>query len=632
MQTSPARVSFTSSRFALILLAWCALACLGAGAAETPALRNPGFEEGLAGWHPMPGGSLAADQGQGRTGEVSVRITGAEGQNPWIAQGLGEIQPHAVYSARAYVRRDSGTGQAALKLEFYDAQNRYLEGCYGLAPPDLTAEWAVVQVQAEAPEGAAKAAVLLRLIGPGTLHFDDAAFSLVQAPPVLLLGTSRVVVPAQVGTTVTLRARLLAQLPAGELKAVMSGGALGEPMPLAVEMRPSGVADYDLLLTLPPGVKPGVYRLQLAWPNTPSVRADLILLPSGSRPALISAEGRFLSGEEAATPLGVYHAEIADFAKVAAAGFNLVEIAPPADLEELQAAATAATAQDLRLLVPLYPALASAEGADALVGMVGKMAESPAVFGWLLADEPESKPAAAAAIPELYLRLRQADPRHPVFLNLGRPATVAEWAPLADALLVSLLPTVTETPETVGGQIVAAGQALAVARKPWLGVLPAGWTGRPALSEDQARTYLYQLLAAGAQGVMYFSLREGKWDLSATGLWKVLPALNAEARELGAALAAGQPLEGVEVSVKEVTLRAVRRGDLGHLLLLNPLDQRVTGYLRVPEPVAQANYVDGKGKVEVKNRTLKFELPARGARALRVSFAAPTAPPAAPGP
>ena len=246
----------------------------------------------------------------------------------------------------------------------------------------------------------------------------------------------------------------------------------------------------------------------------------------------------------------------------------------------------------------------------------------------MLADEPELKPAQAEALPDLYLRVRQADDVHPALLNLGPGADLGAWTPLADALLVNLLPATGEPPEAVGKRIQTVAAALRECNRSWIGVLPAGWSGYMPTTA-QARSYLYQLLAAGAQGVFWFSLREGKWDLTKAPLWEDLPKLNAEAQELAEALTDAQEWSELEVSVKGVTARGAKRGPRAWLLLFNSTDEAVSGYLRVPEPVAQAEYLDG-GQLKINNRTLNFEVPAAGARAVRLSLeakAATTPPP-----
>jgi hypothetical protein len=615
-------------------------------AAPAPALKNPSFEEGLNGWNPMPnapGVLITQDRSKGRTGVGSLKLSGPDGANPWVAQGLGELQPHAVYGAQAWARREAGTGQAAIKLEFFDATDHYLGGYYGLSSTDLGADWTAVAVQAEAPEGAAKAAVLLRLIGPGTIYFDDVTFTMVTPPPALVLSPARLVAPAQAGGSVTVSARLLVEQPTGAPTVLLAGGPLARPVSLVSAVKPgTGGAGLDLALTLPADVKPGAYKLQVTWGPLPAATMDLVLLPSGQHPGGLDAQGRFVRMAGAPPvassyfPLGLYHVTPADFKPVAAAGFTVVEIAPPAKLEDLQAAASAAQDAGLRLLVPLYPALTDTAAADAAVAMVKALAGSPAIFGWLLADEPELKPAEAAAVPNLYLRVREADNNHPVLLNLGAGADLADWAPLADALLVNLLPVTGTTPDTerpaVAARLAAAASALGPGHHAWLGVIPAGWSGRPPLTTPQARAYLYQLLAAGASGACWFSLREGQWDLTMTALWRDLPHLNAEAGELATALFTGQALTDVEVSSKELTSRAVRSGKQAYVILFNPTAQAVSGYLRMADAVTKAEYLDGGPAPKVTNRTVAIDLPPGSARALRLTLEPAAAPPPAPAP
>ena len=592
-------------------------------------LKNPGFENGLDGWHAMPtthGAQVSAERGPAHAGKAVLQLAGEDTTNPWIAQGLGDLKPLAVYEASAFMRRVSGDGRPALKLEFYDADDHYLCGFYGLAPTTLAGDWLPVLVRGQAPETAAKVALILRLIGPGTATFDDVTLSMISPPPALILSPARLVQPAQGGATVTLGARLLVEKPTGEPHATLSGGPLPRPVSLAaVQVKPDASGALTFAIPLPATVAPGAYQLRVTWGPLPAAAMELVLLPSGSRPALVDKSGRFLRAGKPYFPIGLYHTTPADFPRVAAAGFTVVEVAPPASADELEATASAATGVKLLLAVPLYPALASPEAADAATTTVKALSSNEAIFGWLLADEPELQPAAAANVPDLFLRVRQADPEHPALLNLGPGADLAAWSPLADALLVSLLPTKGDTPAALAARVAQVAAALKASGRPWLGVVPAGWSGR-TLTTGQARFYLYQLLAAGAQGAFWFSLREGQWDLTASPLWADLPHLNAEAQELSAALAGGAEYPGVEISAAGVTARAVKQGSQAWLLLFNPGDTGAAGYLRVADPVAKAEYVEGGGKPKVTNRTVSFELPAGGARALKLTLEAAPAP------
>jgi hypothetical protein len=593
-------------------------------AAQAPPLKNAGFEaDDLGGWKTMPnppeGVIIGPVKTHQRGGKHAMKVAGPEGANPWLAQGLPDLIPHATYLLAAYVQHGEGAGHAAVKLEFYDAENKYLAGYYGLEPPQPTGDWTEVSVRAEAPENAAKAAVILRLIGAGAAYFDDVSFAMVAPPPPLILTPPRVMAPAQAGAKVSLTAALSATAEvSGDPQAFIVGSGAEKPQKAALTAaRGAGGRSLNLEVTLP-ALAPGFYRLQVGWPKVTPAVVDLLLLPSGKRPAGIDEKAHFLQDGKPYLPLGVYHVKPEDFSAVAAAGFNLAQIAPPGNAEELKAAVAAAQAAKLRLLVPLYPGLASRAAAEAAAALVKEFAEEATVFGWLLADQPEERPDLTGPVTELYLRVRQADANHPALVACGPQADLSAWAPLCDALLVQAFPRVGDE-AALTKRLDRAGDAVRETQ-PWAAVLAAGWPGQDPPAVEQARAWLYRAIVDGSTGALWFSLREGSWDLTVSPLWAELPRLNAEAAELALAFQEGEALGKLEVSVQQVSAQAVTQGGRVYLVLLNSSANPLQGAVRLPVAVTKGEYLDGS-EAKAQSRTVRFDLPANGARAIRLTLA-----------
>ncbi|HEY3398093.1 MAG TPA: hypothetical protein VGM19_10605 [Armatimonadota bacterium] len=608
----------------------------GAGAAVAPPLKNPGLESGLTGWKAMKtvaGTTIAVDTQRARGGKASLKLTASGNANPWVAQGVGEILPRATYLAAAFTHHESGAGRAAIKLEFYDAQNKYLRGYYGLEPEGGLADWNPLEVRGEAPENAAKAAIILRLVGPGSVNFDDVTFSLTLPPPALTLSPQRLVVAGPAGTPLNLTAQTAPRAkPEGQLQATLVGPGIAKPQPVTMTVT-KGVNEqkYSLVVTLP-AVQPGRYILRVGWPKLTPDAVDLVVLPSGQRPTDLDPAGRFLSDKQPFVPLGVYHATPADFPKVAEAGFTVAEIAPPANADELRAAVKAAQEAKLRLLVPLYGALDKPQSADAALIMAREFAADPTIFGWLLADQPELRAEREDALVATFLRLRQADPQHPALIAVGPEADPATWAPLCDALIVQLFPRAGESPTALANRIDQMDSAVRPTQ-PWLALVAAGWAGQPVPTIEEARALIYQALSGGAGGILWFSLREEGWDLTTTPLWADLPALNRQAQELGLALALGSDWGDLQVSVQGVTARGFRQGGVAYLILNNVTTSTLSGAVHLPQVVTDAKYLESGEEAPVKEAMVRFELPAGQGRVLRLTVApADQQPPPTPKP
>ncbi len=609
-------------------------------AAQAPALKNPGFEGGMDGWHPMPetpGAAVAAVKVNTHDGELSLELKAEEGKNPWVAQGLPDIIPHATYLLTVYVQHDEGVGRGAVKLEFYDAQDKYLGGHYGLEPETPTGDWTSVQVRAGAPDNAAKAAVILRMLGAGAVYYDDVSFSLVAPPPAFRLSPARLTAPVEAGAKVSLTADLAptTQLK-GDPQAFVVGGGAETPKRAAVASAPGATRRSLKLEVTLPQLAPGFYRLQIGWPQVIPATVDLVLLPSGQRPAEMDDQARFVQGGEVFVPVGVYHVRPEDFPALAQAGFTVAQIGPPAQAGELQTAVVAAREAKLRLLVPLYPGLANRAAAEAAAGLVKHFSGEETIFGWLLADQPEVRADLSGPLTDLYIRVRQADATHPCFLTAGPEADLSAWAPLCDALLVQAFPRAGEA-GAVTKRLDEAGDAVR-ATQPWAAVLAAGWPGQGSPEVEEARAWLYRAMVDGSTGALWFSLREGDWDLTASPLWEELPRLNAEAVQLGRAFQQGESLGQLELSVEQVSAQAVKLGEEVFLVLFNESTHPLQGAVRLPMVVTHGTYLDGAGEANVRSRTVRFDLPPGGARAIRLTLApageqpapAPEPPPAEP--
>lgn len=592
-------------------------------AAPAPALRNPGFEGAMNGWKPMPttpGAAVAAVKVRARGGALSLQLKAEEGRNPWIAQGLGDIVPRATYLLTAYVQRGEGAGRGAVKLEFYDAQDNYLGGFYGLEPETPVGDWNPVQVKAEAPENAAKVAIILRMLGGGSVYWDDVSFELVAPAPDFRLSPARVSAPAQAGATVNVTADLaLTTYVNGAPEVYVVGGGAETPRKVTATAS-TGASDrtVNLEVTLP-DLAPGFYRLQVGWPKLTPATTELVLLPSGRRPADVGEQGWYLLEGKVFAPVGVFHVAPEEFAAVAEAGFTVAQIAPPTRPEALRAAVEAAQEANLRLLVPLYPGLESRPAAEAMAGLVRQFAAEPTVFAWLLADQPELRADAVGPLTDLYLRVRQVDGNHPCLLTVGPEADLSAWADLCDGLLVQAFPRA-EGATALTQRLDEAGDGVR-SGQPWTAVLAAGWPGQESPGVEMARSWLYRAIVDGSLGALWFSLREGEWDLTTSPLWPELPRLNAETVELARAFAQGEDLGELEISVKQVGAHAIRLGEQAYLVLLNETAEPVEGAVRVPLVVTGGQYLDGSGEANARSRTIRFTLPPSGARAIRLDLA-----------
>ncbi|NLG84109.1 MAG: PKD domain-containing protein, partial [Firmicutes bacterium] len=145
-------------------------------------LANPGFEDGLKGWHASPGWSTT-----GRAGHSGGRAAECAAHGPgWLAQGWGSGKLSIAgrhYLASVWMRAD-GHLEASLGLRWKDAYGNWIETDEYVVRLQPTDEWEQVTIEGEAPLGATQVWLHIER-DRGRLLIDDC--SLVERHPHNLL-------------------------------------------------------------------------------------------------------------------------------------------------------------------------------------------------------------------------------------------------------------------------------------------------------------------------------------------------------------------------------------------------------------------------------------------------------------
>ncbi len=583
-------------------------------ATEVLSVTNPSFEEGLSGWigpREFTSEQISVDEQVSHSGEASLRICDEDYENPWLAQGIAPLQPMAQYELAAYVRGhpEKRPVMAAVKIEFYDAQNNNISGYYQMLATAVDGSWQRLAVSAPADETVVKAAIALRLLTRGTVWFDDIEFIMTQPPPAI------VVIPYYLITTASQRGELGLQLQHSQapedlpaLHFWITGPLLPEPLEVEAHLERANERTLEAIVKVPE-LPAGVYELVITSENKePQGAASLVALPGAGESIGSAARGKTFF------PIGLYHVSVDDYAQVAAAGFNCVQGPATDSIEELKAALDAAAQARLKVIVPLYDDATIAENLQASAEKVQEFARHPAVLLWKMVDAPDLRPDIYPEVAKMYLRL-QAIPRHqPLQITVANPAQYQRWAPLCDVLEVNPYPLPDKPVQSVGDFVTHGHSALRPGQV-LLALLQAGWTAdlvtQPTV--EQARMMMYLAVMNGADGILWYCLRAREWDLTQTPLWPHFPELNQELATLGQVMLRGEALADIECSEKNVTIKGFRDNDKIYLLLVNDTDQAVEGRLRVPVRITEATWLRTGEKLRSSSRTIRFTLPAQGA-------------------
>lgn len=545
-------------------------------------LTNPGFEEGAAGWDIGRFPELIKiDDTVARSGQRSLRISDPAGQSmPWAPQGVSGLQGGAVYTFRAWYRTPENADDrwsAALKIEFYNDAGANTLGQYTRSSQPTAGEWRLLELTAEAPPDTTRAAVLVRLFGPGTVWFDDCELVQVQPPPVVVLHPPRQVVkPGQRTVTFTVRPAQAwdeAEPPIRIMVYDDEDNVVEADMTL--ELRDDGT--WQAMMTLPE-LAPGSYRVEAGLGRKPSDTARLFVPLRDRKPAMLSDTGTILVDGEPFFPIGLYHAG-GNYRMLADAGFNAVQGSNTMDLDRLGESLDAAAAAGLMVDVPLYWEGRVAENLETSLQKLERYADHPAVLCWKIIDEPDIRPDITDEVPDAYAALRAADPMHPIELTLCRPSGFSYWANFCDIMQVDPYPLPRQPLTMVSDWVDTAMAGL----EPWqnlTAVLQCGWTHNPfnQPTPEQARCMVYLALIHGAKGIFWYSFRDPGWRLEETPLWEHFPAINAETLELSRPVLSGEPDAQVEVSSPDdvVHWRAWRYDGKTWLLLANPGEKPIT--------------------------------------------------------
>ena len=198
----------------------------------------------------------------------------------------------------------------------------------------------------------------------------------------------------------------------------------------------------------------------------------------------------------------------------------------------------------------------------------------PALLAWYLSDEPEGHGHTPASLREKYLKLKAADPNHPVALDHFMWEALINYKDACDLTMTSVYPVLATNP----APITHVGLFIDHARNqhrpnwphwPYIQIFGGPNTDGGKWKQPNAaevRCMVYNALVHRANGIFYFSY----WP-QAPETWNSVGTLNREIRKMTPWLVApGQELEA-KSSLPEIQVRAksVQGGRRGLVLLVN---------------------------------------------------------------
>ena len=443
------------------------------------------------------------------------------------------------------------------------------------------------------------AAVAVTVLGtqPGQIY----DYVSLQAPGLL---EGRVVRPA-------FRAALLPSISGGEVLVrghVNAAADLCGKLKLQAKLLGLGVtspeftadAHGDFECTLPAAtLLAGTYAVEVvALQNgAPVGKLELPLLKPANKPTEVGYDEHmraWLNGKPW-LPLGLYYAvDETDFAAAVDAGFNTLVL--PSRL----ASSRAIEACDKLGLATLISSASMEQ--EFWKNITTKFAQTPGVAGWYVLQKPASQapPVHPSLLADLYGRLRDLDPRHPICMGLDSMSRLEPYAAWADVIMPWTEPEPVGDLRSVDAMLqraikVADGQkpvwpVIQLTGAAWsqdIRLDPAG-NGRPPTPEEY-RCMAYLAFARGANGLFAYAYRvpqsrhQREFDVQrdAPELWQMVRRVGAELKALTPVLLQGEAL-AVECPDSSVAMRGYRYNGVNYVLAVNPTNQTVPVGFKVP--------------------------------------------------
>jgi len=252
-------------------------------------------------------------------------------------------------------------------------------------------------------------------------------------------------------------------------------------------------------------------------------------------------------------PIGLYWLRAGVLGEVKRLRFNTGDYYYKLREEEIAALMDAAAREGVQILLELSDFIRGREEPDyrAIEETVERYRQHPALLAWYLIDEPAETDVQPAYTREIYRRIRELDPYHPVYLVNNRPGKYAAYLDASDILAIDVYP-VPQYSITRVREYMQEARWISLGRKPvWLVAQAFGgvehWPRAPTAAE--LRNMVYQGLVHGARGVLFYRYcQEDEGHIQPPALWREVRTLAAELAELTPALVAADRGDAVRVT------------------------------------------------------------------------------------
>lgn len=511
-----------------------------------------------------------ADTGTSAGHSIRLAAGAEDGEvNPWCSKMLS-VTPLTEYVVSAYVRADALTSgsRARIKFECYTEPR----GSSAKAGADFNSEqvstitdgeWVQLTQTFYTRENCYGVAVMPRLYGAGEVYFDDIVVKQKGERAQFHFSTDGVYYYTD-ATRGVATAAALRDLSYTE-KTVSFRLSAGDSTVQKLDNVPftDGAAAFAYSLTGLAKNTPYTLTAVLFDGGVEADRQETVIYRM-DRPAYLREDGVYLkNGKTPFYPVIGYHVSREDYGKMREAGINVVQ-ATFSDYTGLRNSLDAAEEAGIMVLAALYSGLempTSPAKYDASYEAITRLRKHPALYGWMVMDEPFANfphHEAEEGLRDAYYFIRNLDPDHPVYVLDNQKITFATTAKYADILATDPYTAAKhDRANYVYDQMAAAKEA--AGDKPTYAILQAFRYSGVFPTGAELRSAVYQAFLADAAAVGYYAINDadGALELYDTPLWESMCAFVQPDFKVLYEGAAGETVSGTGYRMKTYNLDGV---------------------------------------------------------------------------
>ncbi|MBQ7033514.1 MAG: S-layer homology domain-containing protein [Clostridia bacterium] len=462
--------------------------------------------DGLVSWDGNPYVRLSTDVVH--SGENALCITTQTKGNPWCLQEIGGLTPGAIYQISAWIN-STDADQIGFKFEFdstYGSKNtdRYL-GTGGA--------WKQICETVTIPDDTTSVRILARLFSNGTAYYDDISFYKVAESPRFYADSDEVFYYSDLTGVGKVHVRKnLMYYPEDATNTYTVNFFLsdGETLLFGSESKLAGEEtkiSFDLAL-LKEKQKAYTAAVTVEDAAGENVFTESWSVYKYERPAMMTKEGQFIVDGKEFNPIYVYHAKTNEYPDVAKMGITLVQGSGGKDIDAMETQLDAAHEAGLKVMLPLYSNMKAAghpDKAELTTNIIKRLKNHPAVFAWMIQDEPHLYQETNKYLEASYKLIRELDPVHPCFIMENKEYYFDQTYKYTDIMGIDVYPKGNHPAKYVAEHARLALEASAY-RKPVYTLLQCythgGWTP----TDDDVRNMIYQALFVGSSAIGYYAM------------------------------------------------------------------------------------------------------------------------------